>query len=89
MNTVRAMEGAGIEWLGTHAKRSHILRMGKERVGVLAFCGVHKECGSGSILHFSPVKYSAKAAKSAVNELKQVFYKTTDFVFASWIRENG
>lgn len=76
MYTMRALEGAGIGWLGTHAKKSHILAMKKERVGVLAFCGVHKECGSGNSLSpFSPVKYSAKAAKSAVKELKEVQWR--------------
>lgn len=75
MNTVRMLEGSHMEWLGTHAKKRHILVMRKERVGVLAFCSIHKECGSSnSPLPFSPVKYSTRAAKSAVNELKEVLH---------------
>jgi hypothetical protein len=71
MDTVRALESAGMEWLGTHAKKNHILIVRKERVGVLAFCGVLKECDGGNT-PFLPVKYTAKAAKSAIKELKEV-----------------
>ena len=69
--TARALEGMGIEWLGLHAKKHHIL-VGRERVGLLAFCGVHRECGKTTDLPFGPVKYSLKVAKSAINELKEV-----------------
>lgn len=70
--TVRALESSGMDWLGTYTKKGHILLLKRERVGLLAFCGVHKECGDGNIfLPFSPVKYSTKAAKSAVKELKE------------------
>ena len=73
--TARALEGAEIDWLGVHAKKHHMITVGggrRQRVGVLAFCGVHRECVEGTTLPFSPVKYSAKVAKSAVTELKDV-----------------
>ena len=71
--TARALEGAGIDWVGVHAKKHHIVTVGGGlRVGLLAFCGVHRECTDGNTLPFSPVKYSSKAAKAAVKELKEV-----------------
>ncbi len=71
--TVRALERAGVEWVGVYAKKHHVVVVGKERVGFLAYCGVHRECGgSNTNLPFSPVKYTSKVAKSAVNNLKEV-----------------
>lgn len=71
--TARALEGAGIDWLGMHAKKHHMMAVGGgKRVGLLAFCGVHRGCADSNTLPFSPVKYSSKVAKSAVQELKEV-----------------
>ncbi len=74
--TTRALEGSGIRWLGVQAKKRHmaILKGGGEfsRVGLLAFCGVYKDCGKGNSLPFSSVKFSVKAAKAAVQEMREV-----------------
>lgn len=74
----RILEGAGVEWLGVNAKKHYIVVMGTgngERFGVLAFCGVPKECIDNPNLAFYPVKYSQKTVKSAVEDLNQVnFY---------------
>lgn len=73
METTRSLERAGLDWLGLHAKKSHIQPVGRaERVGLLAFCSVHRECGDGSTLPFSPLKYTQKVAKSAISELRKV-----------------
>lgn len=73
--TTRALEWAGIDWLGVHAKTHHIFIMGTgegQRAGILAFCGVQKKCTDTPNLAFSPVKYSTKLAKSAIDELNEV-----------------
>lgn len=80
-HTTRVLESSGIEWMGVYGKKYHILVIGKLRVGLLAFCGVHRECGGpGNTRAFSPVKYTNKIAKAAVNELKEVqsYYSITD-----------
>lgn len=72
-HTTRVLESAGIEWMGMYGKKYHILVIGKLRVGLLAFCGVHRECGgTWNTRAFSPVKYTNKIAKAAVSELKEV-----------------
>lgn len=71
----RALEWAGIDWLGVYAKQHHILILGSgegERAGILAFCGVQNQCTDTPNLAFSPVKYTLKLAKSAINELNEV-----------------
>ncbi len=71
----RVLEWAQVEWLGVNAKRHYVMVMGAgngERFGVLAFCGVPKECTDNPKLAFYPVKYSQKAAKSAIEDLNQV-----------------
>ncbi len=74
--TMRALEGSGIHWLGVRAKKRHmvILRGGgaASRVGLLGFCGAYRDCGKGSSLPFSPLKYSANAAKTAIQEMREV-----------------
>ena len=76
--TTRALEGSGICWLGVHAKKRHLLVLkgdGKSsRVGLLAFCGAYKDCGRSSGLPFSPLRFSTKAAKVAIQDMREVRY---------------
>ena len=71
----RVLEWAGIDWLGVNAKKHHVavVRSGSgERFGVLAFCGVYKECVDNPNQAFYPFKYTQKAAKIAIEDLNQV-----------------
>lgn len=70
--TARALEEAGVQWLGLRAKKHHIVVLHRQRVGLLGFCGVHRECADGNELPFSPIRYTFKVAKSAISELKEV-----------------
>ena len=74
----RLLEWAEIDWLGVNAKKHHVMVTGAghgERFGVLAFCGVQKGCTDKSNLAFYPIKYSQKTAKTAIEDLNQVFCK--------------
>ena len=71
----RVLKWAGIDWLGVYGKKNHVLHFGPGkggRAGVVAFCGVQKQCVDTPNLAFSPIKYSLKLAKSAIHELNEV-----------------
>ena len=55
-----------------NAKHHEIVIAQGEKVGFLAFCGVHGECLQSSSIPFAPLKFSTKSAKKAVSELNEV-----------------
>lgn len=70
--TLRALEAANIRWLGLNGKQHEIIVMKGQKIGFLAFCGVHGQCIEPSSMPFAPLKYSPKVASLAVSELKEV-----------------
>lgn len=70
--TTRALEAADIKWLGLNAKQHQIVVVQGQRIGFLAFCGVHGQCIHSSNMPFAPLKYSARGATNAVNQLREV-----------------
>ena len=72
MFTLHALEAADIRWLGLNAKKHEIIVMRGQKVGFLAFCGVHGQCIESSSFPFAPLKYSSLVATNAVDELKEV-----------------
>lgn len=70
--TLQALESVGIRWLGVRVKQQEIVMIQGEKVGFLAFCAVHRHCVESSGLRYTPHKYTAKAATSAVGRLRGV-----------------
>jgi hypothetical protein len=69
---VNHLETIGMKWLGLNLKQHEILRINDMRIGVIAYCGIHKHCGSDSNMDmYAPNKYSHKKAREALNEMKK------------------
>ncbi len=71
-STLRALEAAGIRWLGVRVKHHEVVVIQGEKVGFLAFCAVYGRCVESSGLPYAPLKYTPKAATSAVSRLREV-----------------
>ncbi len=69
---MQALEAAGIRWLGVRVKHYETVMIRGEKVGFLAFCAVYGQCVESSGLPYAPLKYSTKAASSAVKKLREV-----------------
>lgn len=69
---VHGLDAVNIEWLGLNAKKHRISRIGDMKVGFLAFCSISSKCTESGFLPFAPVRYSSKASREGVEDLKKV-----------------
>ena len=78
--TTHHLQEAGLHWAGLSIREDDVISVNGLRIGVLAYCAVYREC-EDSDAPFSPVKYSPRAAATAVKYLQSVSLKVSSFAY--------
>ena len=73
---LRAMEIAQIHWVGVgqgmNVVNERVVALNGQKVGFLAFCGIHDQCAETRERPLVPTRYELKLAAGAIEKLRSV-----------------